>query len=134
MRRRAGGEDGEVCRHELARRHAAARRVAASAAEAAGDDGRHLSSSPAEDEHVRLDARLREGEREGALFHGSWLADDLVQAVLLEKPIAGAVDVDSTGGAGRLAVEENPPEGNRSAVPARLSTRWTSREWNMTAI
>jgi hypothetical protein len=57
-----------------------------------------------------------ERDLERALFHGPRLAHELVHATVVEVAVAIGVGVDSVGGAGNFAVEQNA-ERNRFTLP-----------------
>src|SRR5215217_6588593 len=59
----------------------------------------------AEGEGVALDARVEEGDFEGAVADGAGLADDLVQPWFGDGAVALVVDVGSVGGTHGLAVQ-----------------------------
>jgi hypothetical protein len=62
-------------------------------------------TAPAEGEGVGLDARVEEGDLEGALADRARLADELVEPRFGDRAVALVVDVDAVRGARRLPVE-----------------------------
>src|SRR5215216_7454043 len=75
----------------------------------------------AEGEGVGLDARVEEGDLEGAVAYGTGLADELVQAWFGNGAVALVVDVGSVGGSRWLAVEKHPE-------PHRRPSAWRSHD------
>src|SRR6266511_2642612 len=70
-----------------------------------------ICNSLAEGEDVALDARLEEGDLEGAVRDRSRLPDQLIQPLVHHRAVALFVDVESARFAGRLTVDEHA-EGN----------------------
>src|SRR5918998_3889187 len=62
----------------------------------------------AEGEGVGVDARVNEGDLEGALADRARLADELIQARFGDGAVAPVVHVGPVGGARRLALEAHP--------------------------
>src|SRR6516162_7547681 len=86
-------------------------------------DARGRSAEPLrlwlpEREHVRLGAGLVERDLESPVAHLAVLPHELVQAPLLEQPVAVLVDIDAVRGAGSLAVDQHA-EGNRRVRSGR---------------
>ena len=96
--------------------------------------GRRSPSCPlvpdlAEGEGVGLDARIQEGDLEGALGDRAGLADELVQPRFGQGAVALVVDVGAVGGSRGLPVEAHPePDWDRRA-PVGAMTRCRSRAW-----
>ena len=96
--------------------------------------GRRSPSCPlvpdlAEGEGVGLDARVEEGDLEGALADGAGLADELVQPRVGEGAVALVVDVGAVGGARGLPVEDAPGTGWDRRASVGAMTRCRSRAW-----
>jgi hypothetical protein len=61
----------------------------------------------AECEHVSLDARSAKGYLEGAVANRSPLANQLIKALLLDRPGAQFIDIESMSLARRFTIEEH---------------------------
>ncbi len=85
-----------------------------------GANGRdvRLANGLAEREHEGLDARVGKDDLERPVGDRSALADQLVEPLLSDRPVALLVDVEAVRLSGRLAVDEHA-ERHRAASRAR---------------